>query len=246
MRHGRGAVPSSGRTGPVRPTVAMVHEATLAVQADVRRLGAVIVRTETQAKTVAERVNTMGAETLDALERLRRQHAEATAAAGRAAEERARLLLPFLDLADNFARALRAAAQPGGLEPGPVDGTEAAEPSVERREALEVLTHLADHLDRILRAAGLRAVAGTGMPFDPRLHRAVGTVERPESDGRVVLVDRQGYRLDGMLLRPAEVWVGAGRGPGYEVAAEGGDRVEVEDAGRPPSTGASLDGETAE
>jgi hypothetical protein len=33
----------------------------------------------------------------------------------------------------------------------------------------------------------------------------------PEWEGRVVLVDRQGYRLDGAVLRPAEVWVAVGR-----------------------------------
>lgn len=235
-----------------RPTLAAVLEATLQLQADVRRLGGALVRAETQTRTLAERVTGVGAETREAIERLRRQQAESSAAAGRTAErlaeERMRLLAPFLDLADGFRRALRAAVTPESGRPargggdgdpaapeGPGDaGAAAPALAAARRDTLETLARLADHLDRILRDAGLQPLSAAGMPFDPRLHRAVGAVARPsEWEGRVVLVDRQGYRLDGVLLRPAEVWVAvpADRGvgdlgapdPGYGGEADASD-----------------------
>lgn len=190
------------------PSLTTVHEVMLAVQADVRRLGGAVVRTEAQAKSAAERIAATGTQLQEGMERLRRQQAEAAAAAGRLAEERARLLVPFLDLGDSLARALRAAAGPlrspvGGEGEAPAAGPVAAE----RLEQVQTLSRLAEQWERLLADAGVRALAAEGMPFDPRLHRAIGSVERAGAAGHVVLVDRQGYRLDNALLRPAEVWV---------------------------------------
>ncbi len=180
------------------PAVAAALEA---LQADVRRLGVGLVRVEAQVKGVVDRVGDLTADLRAAVERLQATGADAAAGSSRAAAERQRLLLPFLDLADNFGRALRVVQ--GALQDAGGETPAAAQ------VATDAVMRLADHLQRILADAGLEAVAAPGMPFDPRVHRAVGVVPDPEGQGQLVLVDRQGYRLDGVLLRPAEVWVAA-------------------------------------
>jgi len=62
---------------------------------------------------------------------------------------------------------------------------------------------------RILEGAGLERVDPSGQPFDPNAHEAVMTTPAPsaESDGCVATVFQAGYRLGGVLLRPARVAV---------------------------------------
>lgn len=62
---------------------------------------------------------------------------------------------------------------------------------------------------RELESAGLETITGSGDPFDPNLHEAVGMVptEDHEQDHTVADVFQVGYRMDGMLLRPARVRV---------------------------------------
>jgi molecular chaperone GrpE len=62
---------------------------------------------------------------------------------------------------------------------------------------------------KALEGVGLERVDPAGQPFDPNLHEAVMTVpaESPESDHRVGSVFQPGYRLNGVLLRPARVAV---------------------------------------
>ena len=183
-----------------------VLDAVQQLRGEVRRIGAAAVRAETRVETLGERLEGLGADLGGALARLARQTAELAAEQTRGGSEHARLLLPFLDLGDTLARAARALA-----EPAPTDGGEAqAALQQERAAFVDVLQRIGGQLERILRAAGVEAIAQEGMPFDPRLHRAVGRLTRPALAGRVVLVDRQGYRLDGALLRPAEVWVAVG------------------------------------
>ena len=56
---------------------------------------------------------------------------------------------------------------------------------------------------------GLEAVqAGRGVPFDPEVHEAVGTVEEGDLDNnQIAQVIQGGYVLKGRLLRPAKVMV---------------------------------------
>ena len=56
---------------------------------------------------------------------------------------------------------------------------------------------------------GLEAVeAGRGVPFDPEVHEAVGTVEEGNLDNNLIAqVVQGGYILKGRLLRPAKVMV---------------------------------------
>ncbi len=64
-------------------------------------------------------------------------------------------------------------------------------------------------LMKALEAVGLERVEPAGQPFDPNLHEAVMTAPAPtaEADHLVGSVFQPGYRLNGLLLRPARVAV---------------------------------------
>jgi molecular chaperone GrpE len=69
---------------------------------------------------------------------------------------------------------------------------------------------------KTLDAAGVTRIDQTGVPFDPNLHEAVTTqaADHPTKDHTVGAVLQAGYRMGGVLLRPARVmvltWQGAG------------------------------------
>jgi molecular chaperone GrpE len=90
---------------------------------------------------------------------------------------------------------------------------------------------LRSRLQSTLAGLGLEPVGTVGEPFDPTRHEAVHHEADPAATGQVVaLVVRPGYRLDGRLLRPAEVVV---RGP----LAEGGDGSSPETTLPPDDAG---------
>lgn len=100
-----------------------------------------------------------------------------------------------------------------------LDGLEQAAASLSRAGAsgasgaegpglLDVLGRVHRHILRALAQAGVEPVPAEAVPFDPRVHRAVARVPAAGQVGRVVAVDRRGYRLDGSVLRFAEVIVG--------------------------------------
>jgi molecular chaperone GrpE len=62
---------------------------------------------------------------------------------------------------------------------------------------------------KVLETVGLERVDPSGQTFDPNAHEAVMTTPTPspELDGGVAMVFQAGYRLNGMLLRPARVSV---------------------------------------
>jgi molecular chaperone GrpE len=62
---------------------------------------------------------------------------------------------------------------------------------------------------KVLEGVGLERVDPSGQVFDPNSHEAVMTVPAPtaEQDGGVSMVFQAGYRINGMLLRPARVAV---------------------------------------
>ena len=131
--------------------------------------------------------------------RVARESAEAEAR-GRASLSRA--LLPVID---NLERAL-AAAEPIDRDAPPnhlVDGV---------RLVYEELTG-------VLRGAGIESYEPVGEAFDPDWHEAMMT--RPGEDGQVLEVLQKGYRLDGQVLRPARVVVGAEQRPSAGKPADG-------------------------
>lgn len=115
---------------------------------------------------------------------------ESAEAAARARADLARSLLPVLD---NLERAL-AAAEPIDRDTAPnhlVDGVKL----------------VYEELAGVLRGAGIESYSPTGEAFDPDWHEAMMT--RPGEEGRVLEVLEKGYRLNGQVLRPARVVVGA-------------------------------------
>ena len=66
-------------------------------------------------------------------------------------------------------------------------------------------------LTGILRDHGLEAIDPIGEPFDPERHESIESVatDKAEEDEKVVAVMKKGYRLQGKVLRPAQVKVGA-------------------------------------
>jgi molecular chaperone GrpE len=63
-------------------------------------------------------------------------------------------------------------------------------------------------MEEILRQLQVTPVAAVGEAFDPRLHEAIGSVERHDlPDQHVAEEIRRGYRLRERLLRPAMVRV---------------------------------------
>jgi molecular chaperone GrpE len=60
-----------------------------------------------------------------------------------------------------------------------------------------------------LESVGLERLDPSGQVFDPNAHEAVMTTPAPapEQDGHVAMVFQAGYRLNGLLLRPARVAV---------------------------------------
>lgn len=62
---------------------------------------------------------------------------------------------------------------------------------------------------RAMEALGVETIDAEGKPFDPTIHEALTTVptEREDEDNTVAQVFQKGYRLKGVLLRPARVVV---------------------------------------
>jgi molecular chaperone GrpE len=123
----------------------------------------------------------------------RRVSGEAGEAEKRGRAELAQALIPVLD---NLERALAA------MEPSHED--EAAS------RFAEGVRLVREELAAVLKRSGVESFEPAGEPFDPHLHEAMMT--RPaegESAGKVVEVLEKGYRLDGQVLRPARVVVGA-------------------------------------
>lgn len=105
-------------------------------------------------------------------------------------EERKHLLAEMLPVADNLDRIL-AYANP------------AWDPDLNR--GLEIARQ--DLMAR-LRKYGVEPIAAEGKAFDPEWHEAVGALPAGDTpSGTVVRVEQEGYRLDGQLLRPAQVLI---------------------------------------
>ena len=101
-------------------------------------------------------------------------------------DERRRLLTRMLSVADNLERALTHAAEGDALYTG--------------------IQLTLEDLRRQLAQEGVQRIEALGQRFDPHLHEAVAT---DGSDGEAVVgILRNGYTLNGKLLRPARVVVG--------------------------------------
>jgi molecular chaperone GrpE len=111
------------------------------------------------------------------------------------AEARGRAVLAreLLSVVDNLERALKAA------EPLSGDGAP--------NHIAEGIRLVYEELSGVLANAGVQSYEPTGEQFDPDHHEAMMT--RPGAAGEVLEVLQKGYRLNGQILRPARVVVGA-------------------------------------
>jgi molecular chaperone GrpE len=73
-----------------------------------------------------------------------------------------------------------------------------------------VLDSVLDELTEMMARRGVSPLTSVGSPFDPQVHEAVDrvAVDHADEDGRIVRERRRGYRMDTVLLRPAQVIVG--------------------------------------
>ncbi|HEV2135131.1 MAG TPA: nucleotide exchange factor GrpE [Terracidiphilus sp.] len=130
------------------------------------------------------------------LDRLARLQAEFENARKRSERERAEfrdyatgnVVEQFLPVLDHFELALKASG------------------SVEQvRSGVELIVK---QMGEVLRQLQVTPVPAVGEPFDPRVHEALGTVERDDIPDHYVAEEvRRGYRLRERLLRPAMVRV---------------------------------------
>ncbi len=104
----------------------------------------------------------------------------------------AEVLRSFLEVQDNFERALQSM--------GDSEDTEAHK---SLREGVELIFQ---NFRRVLKDQGVEPIESLDQDFDPALHEAVGQFAREgvESD-KVIEVVQQGFRLGEMVLRPSRV-----------------------------------------
>jgi molecular chaperone GrpE len=130
------------------------------------------------------------------VDRLARLQAEFENARKRAERERTEfrdyatgsVVEQFLPVVDNFGLALKSAGSAAQL-----------------RHGVELIVK---QMEEILRQLQVTPVATVGEAFDPRLHEALGSVDRDDlPDQHVAEEIRRGYRLRERLLRPALVRV---------------------------------------
>ncbi len=92
----------------------------------------------------------------------------------------------FLPVLDNFALALGANAS-----------------AEQMRTGVELIIK---QMDEILRNLSVQTIPTVGQLFDPRMHEALGTVERDDLPDHTVAEEiRKGYRIRERMLRPAMV-----------------------------------------
>jgi molecular chaperone GrpE len=130
------------------------------------------------------------------LDRLARLQAEFENARKRAERERVEfreyatgnVVEQFLPVLDNFELALKSTGTEEQLRSG--------------------VALIVKQMEEILRGLQVNPVASVGEAFDPRLHEALGSVEREDlPDQHVAEEVRRGYKLRERLLRPALVRV---------------------------------------
>jgi molecular chaperone GrpE len=110
-------------------------------------------------------------------------------AASKAEVIRAELLLKFLNIRDDYLRALSVAKQ-SKSEPVVIEGLEG----------------ILKNIDSLLASEGVKENETVGTPFDPNVHDAIAYSARDDvADNTVTSEIRKGYMLNGKVLRPSLV-----------------------------------------
>lgn len=141
-------------------------------------------------------------------ERLRREAKEAEERAQAQARQGERALLRgILEVRDRLVAGLEAAAAPAP-EAGRWRLFGPRRESGRLEGIVRGISLTLSRLDNLLESRRVRPVEALDRPFDPASMKAVEVVEEPEvPDGWVVREFRRGYRMEGEILRAAEVAV---------------------------------------
>lgn len=113
--------------------------------------------------------------------------------AEQALSDKAAIFRTILPIVDDFERAI-----------------EATPPDLAEHDWVKGVQLVLRKLHVTLEQQGVKPMEPLGKDFDPWEHEAVLSEESgPENTGKVVAVLREGYKLDGRVIRPAQVKVGA-------------------------------------
>ncbi len=119
---------------------------------------------------------------------------------------REEVLIPILEVVDNFERAIYGDVTDAGDANGPASrDANGSDTGDAFRDGVELIFR---HFIDVLEKGGVTPIETEGRDFDPNLHEAVGHVE---SDGhktdQIIQEMQKGYMLGDRLLRPARVVV---------------------------------------
>lgn len=110
--------------------------------------------------------------------------------ASKAESIKAELLLKFLNIRDDYLRALSVARQSKS----------------EQVVVIEGLEGILKNIDALLASEGVREIEAVGTPFDPNVHDAIAYSARDDlAENTVTAEIRKGYILNGRVLRPSLV-----------------------------------------
>lgn len=110
-------------------------------------------------------------------------------AASKSESAKAELLLKFLNIRDDYLRALSVAKQ-SKSEPVVIEGLEG----------------ILKNIDSLLASEGVREIETVGTPFDPNVHDAIAHSVRDDVEENIVTAEiRKGYMLNSKVLRPSLV-----------------------------------------
>jgi molecular chaperone GrpE len=110
--------------------------------------------------------------------------------ASKAESIKAELLLKFLNIRDDYLRALSMARQTKS----------------EQGVVIEGLEGILKNIDSLLASEGVREIEAIGTPFDPNVHDAIAYSARDDlAENTVTAEIRKGYMLNGRVLRPSLV-----------------------------------------
>ncbi|HKY10923.1 MAG TPA: nucleotide exchange factor GrpE [Nitrososphaera sp.] len=110
--------------------------------------------------------------------------------ASKAESIKAELLLKFLNIRDDYLRALSVAWQSKS----------------EQGVVIEGLEGILKNIDSLLASEGVREIEAVGTPFDPNVHDAITYSARDDlAENTVTAEIRKGYMLNGRVLRPSLV-----------------------------------------
>ena len=110
--------------------------------------------------------------------------------ASKAESIKAELLLKFLNIRDDYLRALSVARQSKSDQVVVIEGLEG----------------ILKNIDSLLTSEGVREIEAIGTPFDPNVHDAIAYSGRDDLVENTVTSEiRKGYMLNGRVLRPSLV-----------------------------------------